>query len=47
MAGAGGNPPTRKGWFFNKVNARIEARYNNTAFLRGTATTVTFPVADI
>lgn len=45
MAGAGGAPPTRKGWFFDRTNSRLDARYNNTTFLRATASAVTLPLA--
>lgn len=37
--------PTHTGWFNNGVNARLEAVYNATAFLRATASAVTFPLA--
>lgn len=40
---AGGSPP-RRGWFYSRANARLEARYNNTVFLRGTGTTLTLPL---
>ena|SRR3990167_5607184 len=36
---------TYKGWFNDIANGELEARYNNTAFLRGTATTLTLPLA--
>lgn len=42
---AAGGAPLRKGWFYNRPNSRLEARYNNTAFIRGTASAVTFPLA--
>ena len=41
---AGGSPP-RRGWFYDKANSRLAARYNNTNFMLGTATSVSFPVA--
>jgi len=41
---AAGGYPLRRGWFYNKANARLEARYNNTVFLRGTGTTLTLPL---
>ena len=41
---AGGTPP-RRGWVYDKANSRLAARYNNTDFIRGTATSVSFPVA--
>ena len=34
---------SRKGWFFDKTNSRLAARYNDTAFLRGTASALTVP----
>jgi hypothetical protein len=41
---AGGSPP-RRGWFYDKPNARLAARFNNTSFMLGTASAVTFPLA--
>lgn len=41
---AGGVPP-RRGWFYDRTNSRLAARYNNTNFMTGTATAVTFPLA--
>ena len=35
---------TYKGWFNDIANGELEARYNNTAFLLGTATTLTLPL---
>lgn len=34
---------TRRGWYNDRDNSRIVARYNDTDFLRGTATTLTVP----
>lgn len=34
---------SRKGWFFDKANSRLAARYNDTSFLRGTASALTVP----
>lgn len=34
---------TRKGWALDRANGRLSARYNDTDFLRGTATGVTVP----
>lgn len=34
---------TFKGWFNDRANSRIAARYNNTDFLRGTASTLVVP----
>jgi len=33
----------RRGWFYDAANSRIAARYNDTSFLRGTATSLTVP----
>lgn len=36
---------TRKGWYNDIWNSRLEARYNDTVFIRGTASAVTIPLA--
>lgn len=41
---AGGTPP-RRGWYYDKANSRLQARYNNTTFLQSTATATTIPLA--
>lgn len=33
----------RKGWFYDAANSRLAARYNDTSFLRGTASSLTVP----
>lgn len=45
MPGVTTPPPTGRGLWFDKINSRIALLYDGTAFLRGTASAVTLPLA--